>query len=46
MLYDLEDFESQGGYFISDKFWDSEFTLDARMFKEHQERGQDLQDEF
>ena len=43
-LFDLESSESQIRYFVSDKSWNSEFSLDVRMFKKHQERDQGLVD--
>ena len=35
--------ESQSRFFIQDEFMDMEFALDVKMFKEHQDRDQELQ---
>ena len=35
--------ESQSRFFIQDEFMDMEFALNVRMFKEHQDRDQELQ---
>ena len=44
LLHDMEISESQARHFIQDEYYDCEFALDVRMFKEHQERDIKLQD--
>ena len=43
LLLNDEVSESQSRFFVQDEYMDMEFALDAKMFKEHQDRDEELQ---
>ena len=43
LLVNDEVSESQSRFFVQDEYMDMEFALDVKMFKEHQDRDQELQ---